>query len=213
MKPTIVTLTGPTCAGKSTLESMLKERGFAVLKSVTTRSPRRGEVNGLNYDFVSVDVFKSMIANNELIEHVEFDGNLYGVSANEVIAATDQGKPIVIVVEPEGKKQIEKYAVDHDWNIITVFVDNPREVIAKRFIERYSADLIKSPRSSSEVMDRYSKRLCSMMSTEMGWRADAYSGSGKYDVLVASFDGINSNAAVYNICSMVGISSLNKKVA
>lgn len=216
MKPTIVILTGPTCAGKSTLESMLKMNGFTALKSVTTRLPRDGEINGITYDFVTLNQFLKMEINNELIESLEFAGQRYGLTASEALAAAQIGKPIVIVVEPHGRNQIVKYAKTNGWDAITVFVDNPSEVIAKRFLERVIADVHRQYAGkyfSNDICDSYSKRLATILSTEAGWRAEAHSGLFKYDIVLTSFGETNSGEVVDKICNYVKTLSVLREVA
>ena len=81
-KPLVIV--GPSGAGKGTLINHLtKEKypnkfGFSV--SYTTRPPREGEVNGVDYNFVTMDKFKEMIANNEFIEHCQVHDKMYGTA-------------------------------------------------------------------------------------------------------------------------------------
>jgi len=206
MKPTIVILTGPTCAGKTTLESMLKISGFTALKSVTTRQPRNGEISGVTYDFVTLNEFLRMEASLQFIESLKFDDHRYGLTASEALLAAQTGKPIVVVAEPHGRDQIVKYAKDNYWDAITVFVDNPPEVIAKRFLSRILVDL-------RHGFDRHSQRLASILSTEAGWRAEAHSGLFRYDLILSSFDETNSKEAVDKIRNYVRTLSALRKVA
>lgn len=211
MKPTIVILTGPTCAGKSTLERMLKDKGLSALKSVTTREPRAGEVDGETYDFVDVPTFDLLVKSDSLVEHVEFNGNLYGLSAASVKQAAALGRPAVVVVEPKGRDQIEDYARKHNWRTVTVFVDNPSNVIAERFLARLVNDCVATKFQIGTVklgqymslIEQYSKRLASILSTEAGWRAEAHSGWFTYDILLDTFGPNNDTEAVERICRIV----------
>jgi guanylate kinase len=171
--PFIVTLTGPSCAGKSTLEARLKEVGFEAVISTTTRPPRAGEINGKSYHFIDKSEFKRLEATGFFVETVKFNGNYYGVSAQEIQRVADQGKPIVVIVEPEGWKQVRAYCRAHSWEIFSVFIDNPGEVIAKRFIERMHADLkLADLGTANGVIDTYSKRLGVMLKDECWWGED-----------------------------------------
>jgi guanylate kinase len=213
MKPTIVVLTGPTCAGKSTLEKKLQDRGFARLTSVTTRQPRVEEINGVHYKFVDKPTFDYMSANDDLIERIEYEGNFYGIEATEVSNAASQGKPVVVVVEPNGRDQIVKFAQKHDWNVVTVFVDNPFSVIAKRFVERYTSDIVMAGRNIDSVMKRYTNRITSMLSTEAKWRAEALTGLFKYDAIINSFTEENTESTVTFVAGLAGIKTPIRKVA
>ena len=133
MNPFIVSLTGPSCAGKSTLEQALKTAGFENVISTTTRAPRAGEIDGQSYYFIDKSEFKRLRDTGAFIETVEFNGNYYGVLASEIERLSLMGKPIVVIVEPEGLRQIVAYCRTHDWPLMKVFVGNPGVVIAKRF--------------------------------------------------------------------------------
>lgn len=171
--PFIVTLTGPSCAGKSTLEARLKEAGFEAVISTTTRPPRAGEVNGKSYYFIDKSEFKRLKDTGYFVETVEFNGHFYGVSADEIKHVAAQGKPIVVIVEPAGWKQVRAYCIAHGWDIFSVFIDNPGEVIAKRFIERMHADLkLADLGTANKVIDTYSKRLGVMLKDECWWGED-----------------------------------------
>jgi guanylate kinase len=78
----LIVMSGPSGVGKSTvIAQLLKQRSdihFSV--SFTTRAPRQGEVNGVNYNFVDHAEFERMIADNELLEYAEYVGNYYGTS-------------------------------------------------------------------------------------------------------------------------------------
>ncbi len=101
MSKIVVLLVGGSGSGKSTLESNLKLTApdqFEKIVSTTTRAPRAGEVDGVDYHFVSKEVFDTL----DLMERVEFNGNFYGVEAKEF----ETEKDILLVVEPNGAKQI-----------------------------------------------------------------------------------------------------------
>lgn len=167
---TILTLTGPSCSGKSTLEARLKQAGFENVISTTTRPMRNGEVDGQSYYFVSPESFEKNAAEGAYIERVAFNGNLYGVSACEVERVFAKNKPVVVVVEPEGLRQVREYGLQNGIRIVSVFVNNPYSVIAKRFMERMLGDLKLSDLDAADkVIDTYSKRLSVMMGEETHW--------------------------------------------
>lgn len=199
MKPNILTLTGPSCAGKSTMEKLLREKhGFVNVISTTTRPMRAGEVDGESYYFVDRATFKDMQERGQLVESVEFNGNFYGVSVQEVERVASYGRPIVLVVEPEGLKQIRQYALVAGWNVFSVFVNNPPSVIARRFLERYTSDFALSlgkggGEASRKVIDTYSARMGVMLEQEAFWEEACYA---LVNVNLRRFDESNTDKAL-----------------
>lgn len=72
---------------------------FVFSGSDTTRNPRAGEVNGVDYNFVTRDEFLAGVARKEFIEHAEFSGNLYGTTVNAVKSVGDQGKICILDID------------------------------------------------------------------------------------------------------------------
>ena len=82
-----VVFVGPSGAGKGTLINKLMEKfpnKFAFSVSCTTRQPREGEIDGVHYNFVTVEKFNEMVANDEFIEHFTVHNNSYGGSSNSM---------------------------------------------------------------------------------------------------------------------------------
>jgi guanylate kinase len=104
----LIVLTGPSGVGKGTLlKSILAQYPdlyFSV--SVTTRSPRSGEIDGKDYYFVSQSQFQEMIANQELLEWAEYAGNYYGTPRLPVESKISQGKRVILEIEVAGARQI-----------------------------------------------------------------------------------------------------------
>jgi guanylate kinase len=202
MTPFIVTLTGPSCAGKTTLESRLKNAGFVNVISTTTRAPRAGEVDGVSYYFVSEEEFKRLDSSGLLVESVHFNGKHYGVSVQEVERVAAQNKPIVVIVEPEGLKQIRAYCTGRGWNYFTVFIDNPGGVIGERFLARYMDDLKKAVETGAsdgnirKVQASYAGRLGVMLKDECWWGEDV---GPLCDLWLHSFDESNIDSVLEQI--------------
>ena len=81
MKGQLFILSGPSGVGKGTVrESILKDASINLTYSIsmTTRSPREGEIDGVHYHFVSKDFFENAIKNDEFLEYAQFVGNYYG---------------------------------------------------------------------------------------------------------------------------------------
>ncbi len=106
----LIVLTGPSGVGKGTLlKSLLQRHPELVLSvSVTTRSPRPREVEGKSYFFVDRDKFQQMIESEELLEWAEYAGNFYGTPSIPVIENIKQGKSVILEIELEGARQIQK---------------------------------------------------------------------------------------------------------
>lgn len=176
--PFIVTLTGPSCAGKTTLETRLKANGFECAVSTTTRPARPGEINGKNYHFISKSEFKRLEALGAFVETVNFNNQYYGLSAREAERVSSQGKPMVIIVEPQGLKQIRSFCRKRGWDHYAVFVDNPGRVIGERFLARYMSELEKAVKAGvddeaiSAIQSTYAGRLGVMLKDECWWGED-----------------------------------------
>lgn len=106
----LIVFTGPSGVGKGTLlRKLLTQHPELVLSiSVTTRSPRPGEINGTDYYFVSVEKFQQMVADEELLEWAEFAGNYYGTPRLQVEDLISQGKWVILEIELEGARQIRR---------------------------------------------------------------------------------------------------------
>lgn len=197
MKPTIITITGPSCAGKSTLEKLLVNRKVAVnAVSTTTRPMRDGDISGQSYYFVTRQEFEDGIYRNDFIETVEFGSNYYGMSKAEIERVSVAGLPVVIVCEPIGQKQIAKFCETHGWKLVSVFVSNPEEVIADRFLQRFQKEVrFQTP---GIVIDKEKKRLSEMMTTERRWVDEALD-KEIYDLAFWRFDQYTEDFAVMKI--------------
>lgn len=119
----LIVISGPSGVGKGTVVKELMKRCDSLRFSVsaTTREKRPGEVDGVNYYFVSRDAFEAMIANDELLEHAVYVGNYYGTPEarlNEQLAA---GYDVLVEVEVQGALQIKKRRPD----AILIFITAP----------------------------------------------------------------------------------------
>lgn len=182
----ILTLTGPSCAGKTTLEQMLVERGLARAISTTTRPKRAGDVDGENYYFTTREGFEQGVALGNFVENVEFGGNYYGLSVLEVMRLKEEGKPIVVVCEPVGQKQIAAWCKANNFPLFAVFVDGSEAVIAQRFMLRFANELDYG--FSEELASQYARRMKEMMTTERNWVAEAWSKNSHYNMRISEFN-------------------------
>ena len=100
-------VSGPSGVGKGTvLKELFKKRDLYYSVSATTRDPREGEVDGVHYHFMDVDEFRTMIAEDALLEHAEYAGNYYGTPKRYVDRAMDEGRDVVLEIELQGARQV-----------------------------------------------------------------------------------------------------------
>ena len=103
-----------------------------ILSSVldTTRQPRHGEINGVAYNFVTEDGFKSLIASNSFLEHANFSGNWYGTSWSAISKVTDSDKICILDVDLAGVKSIKSYINinEEDLKARYIFVSPPCKI-------------------------------------------------------------------------------------
>lgn len=138
----IVTITGPTCSGKSTLEQELADRGFGRVISHTSRAPRAGEVDsfGPKYYFTSRSVFST--DGDNFLESIEYDGNLYGVHQSEVTRLAELGyDELVIVAEPTGVRQVRNWCETRGIACLSIWLVVPSLVLYERFLARFSDEV------------------------------------------------------------------------
>jgi guanylate kinase len=105
-----IVVCGPSGVGKGTLISMLQERyatKFAFTVSHTTRQPRNGEVNGVDYHFVSKEAIEQAIAAGEFIEHAHVHSNIYGTSFEAVSHVVRSNKLCILDLDINGVKQLK----------------------------------------------------------------------------------------------------------
>ncbi len=122
----MLVLSSPSGAGKTALANKLLESdsSFELSVSVTTRTPRNGEVGGKDYFFVNDSEFSSMIENNELLEFANVFSNKYGTKTDLVMNALKNGKNVLFDIDWQGVKQL-KENVKLSRQLVTVFILPP----------------------------------------------------------------------------------------
>ncbi|MBP3961119.1 guanylate kinase [Paenibacillus lignilyticus] len=106
----LIVLSGPSGVGKGTVCSELRHKQSDLIYSVsaTTRSPRQGEIDGINYFFKSREQFQDMIAKDALLEYAEYVGNYYGTPRDFVERTLASGKDIILEIEVQGALKVKE---------------------------------------------------------------------------------------------------------
>lgn len=104
----IFVVSGPSGSGKSTILNRVFEKLDKVFFSIsaTTRQPREGEKDGVNYHFISRETFLQMIENQEFLEYAEYVGNLYGTPLKPIYDHVAKGYTVFLDVEVQGKQHV-----------------------------------------------------------------------------------------------------------
>ena len=133
-KGKLFVLSGPGGVGKSTITKALSDHpDFWVSVSATTRTPRPGERDGVDYFYISSDEFKRRIPAYEFLEWAEFAGNLYGTPALQVKDKLSEGVNVILEIEIDGARQVRKSSPDAEL----IFIAPPSwEELVKRLETR-----------------------------------------------------------------------------
>lgn len=120
----LIVLSGPSGVGKATVRKALFEmddHNFTYSISMTTRKPREGEVDGVDYYFVSEEEFESRIKQGRFLEFARFVGNYYGTPMDEVEKMIANGAEVVLEIEVEGAMQVKAKMPD----AVLIFIAPP----------------------------------------------------------------------------------------
>ncbi|WP_308573410.1 guanylate kinase [uncultured Eubacterium sp.] len=139
-KGLLIILSAPSGCGKDTVFQEIKKIRNDVVESVsaTTRKPREGEVDGVNYYFKSESDFQLMVVNDELLEYARYNNCYYGTPVSEVEKAINNGKICFLIIDVQGAQSILKVRPD----AISIFLLPPSlEVLEKRLVNRSTNDI------------------------------------------------------------------------
>ncbi|HET9102240.1 MAG TPA: guanylate kinase [Solirubrobacteraceae bacterium] len=132
-------ITGPSGVGKGTLIRGLLQRvpELELSVSATTRAPRPGESDGVDYHFLSAEEFERRVASGDFVEHATYSGRRYGTLRSELQARLRAGAPVVLEIEVQGARQVREALPE----AVAVFIAPPsREALRTRLIGRGTDD-------------------------------------------------------------------------
>lgn len=135
----MVVLSSPSGAGKSTLTRKLlsENEGMTMSVSATTRAPRSGEVDGVDYYFVTKNKFSDMIEDGEFLEHAKVFDNYYGTPRSPVEKALENGKDIVFDIDWQGAQQLTQNA---STDLVKIFILPPSKRELESRLHRRAQD-------------------------------------------------------------------------
>lgn len=108
-KGLLIVVSAPSGCGKGTvLHEILKDDSFYCSVSATTRKPREGEINGVNYYFLSKEEFEQKIKDDAMLEYAQYCENYYGTLKQEVDSNLEKGKNVILEIDVQGAMQIKK---------------------------------------------------------------------------------------------------------
>jgi len=131
-------VTGPSGVGKGTLIKKLLERvpGLELSVSATTRPPRPGERDGVDYHFLSEQEFDRLLAQDQFMEYAGYSGHRYGTLVSEVEPRLERGAGVVLEIELQGARQIRARMPD----AVLVFVAPPNPEALRERLEKRGTD-------------------------------------------------------------------------
>lgn len=135
----VFVITGPSGVGKGTLIRGLLERvpDLRLAVSATTRAPRPGERDGVDYHFLSPAEFERRVAAGEFVEHATYSGRRYGTLRSELEGRLDRGEPVVLEIEVQGARQVRRTVP----SALAVFIAPPsRDALRVRLVGRGTDD-------------------------------------------------------------------------
>ena len=132
-------ITGPSGVGKGTLISGLMERlpELELSVSATTRAPRPGERDGVDYHFLAPEEFERRIEEGDFVEHADYAGRRYGTLRSELDRRVGAGVPVVLEIEVQGARQVREAMPE----AVQVFIAPPSlDALRTRLVGRGTDD-------------------------------------------------------------------------
>ncbi|MBM7552816.1 guanylate kinase [Thalassobacillus pellis] len=159
-KGILFVLSGPSGVGKGTVRKSLFEQSTDLSYSIsmTTRGPREGETDGVDYFFKSRDEFEKLIAEGKLLEHAEYVGNYYGTPREYVEETLEQGKDVFLEIEVQGALQVKE---NFPQGVFIFLIPPSLEELKDRIVSRGTEteekvkNRLHTAREEIEMMDAY----------------------------------------------------------
>lgn len=131
----LLIVSGPAGTGKGTVCKELLERNKDIVysTSATTRKPRKGEVDGVNYFFIEKEKFEDMVENNEFLEHAYVHTNYYGTPRGFVIEQIEKGETVLLEIDVQGALQVKK---NYPEAIFVFLLPPTMEELKNRIVKR-----------------------------------------------------------------------------
>lgn len=146
----LIVISGPSGVGKGTVRKALFEmegHDLVYSTSMTTRSPREGEIDGVDYYFVTKKEFEQRIKDDKFLEYAKFVGHYYGTPKDKVDEQIELGKEVVLEIEVQGASQVREKARDG----VFIFIAPPnKEALYRRLLRRGT----ESPTTIQKRMDK-----------------------------------------------------------
>lgn len=158
-KGLLIIISGPSGSGKGTIvKELIKNEQYYVSISLTTRTPRIGEEEGIHYFFRSQEEFFKLRDNNELLEWAEFCGNFYGTPKSNVEKKLEEGKNVILEIEVQGALKVKQmYPESVFIFVVPPSMDELRNRLINRGTEKHSVieERLTRAREEIKLMDRY----------------------------------------------------------
>ena len=149
-------LSSPSGAGKTSIARYIlnKDKNIKLSLSLTTRKKRKNEKAGIDYDFISKDVFETKIKNNFFLEWATVFGNYYGTSREKVQKTLQEGNDVLFDIDWQGTQQLSD---NKDFDLVTIFILPPsKTVLEKRLNNRAQDSKIEVIKRMSQASDEIS---------------------------------------------------------
>ena len=137
IKGLMIVLSSPSGAGKTTLTKKIaaNNKNFTISISHTTRKPRPNEINGEDYQFISVQEFNALIKGNNFFEYANIFDNYYGTLKKPVLELLSQGRDVLFDIDWQGTQQLKKVK---SLSLVTFFILPPNiEALKERLLNRH----------------------------------------------------------------------------
>ena len=143
----LIVISGPSGAGKDTIVEHVINNNDKIWLSVsaTSRKPRKGEQEGINYFYLTKEEFEEKIKDNYFLEYAEYANNYYGTPKEEIIKKLDKGIDVILVIEIEGARKIKDLIPE----ALFIFITPPSE---KELLKRLSA---RQTEDKDKIIERF----------------------------------------------------------